>query len=74
MTWKSNGLNQKITPEMMYLIEALKVEGYWSIKHRGGEIQNKNVPLISYFEKILSDFKVKTSKRILMKIKPTPLR
>lgn len=71
MTWKSNGLNQKITPEMMYFIEALKVEGYWSIDHHSGEIQNKNVPLILYFEKILSDFKVKTSKRILMKIKPT---
>lgn len=62
--------NFELTPEFIYFIEALKVEGYWSLKHRTISIQNKNLPFLKYIETILKNLKINVSKRILVKIKP----
>ncbi len=57
------------TPELIYLIEALKTEGDWSIKNRSGRIQNKNLPFLRYIECILRSLNLKYSKKILLKVK-----
>jgi len=68
MAWKLHGF--EITPELAYLIEALKVEGYWTTEHRRGEIQNKNLALLFYIEDLLKRVGVNTKKSLLIKIKP----
>ena len=67
MTWKY--LGYEITPELIYLIEALKVEGYWSVKNRECSIQNKNIPFLRRIENLLQNLDIKPSKRICVKIK-----
>lgn len=69
MTWTF--LISKIEPELLYLIEAFKVEGYWSLIHREASIQNKNMRLLNNIENILSKYKINFTKRLLIKIKPT---
>ena len=46
--------NQPITinKDTVYLIEALKVEGYWSSRNFTLVIQNKNLPLLKHIEEI----------------------
>ena len=61
--------NYKLTPELIYLIETLKVEGYWSCKHYTACIQNKNIPFLNYLEEILRELDLKIYKRILMRNK-----
>jgi len=60
----------KLTPEFIYLIEAIKVEGYWSQKNYTLTIQNKNLPFLRRIETLVKDLDIKPSKRILLKIKP----
>ena len=62
--------NFELTPEFMYLIEALKVEGYWSLKSYTLTIQNKNLPFLRYIESIVKKLSMKIYKRTLVKIKP----
>jgi len=63
--------NNILTPEMIYFIEALKVEGCWSLKYSNWDIQNKNLPFIENIEKILKkNFKSQIFKKILVKIEP----
>lgn len=41
MTWKLLGYD--LTPDLVYLAETMKVEGYWSLKYRNAVIQNKDL-------------------------------
>lgn len=69
MTWKYPGSKLELNEELAYLIEALKVEGWWSTKGLQASIQNKNLPLLAKVEQILKNYKVSFSKRVLIKIK-----
>lgn len=60
----------KLNPEFIYLIEAIKVEAYWSPKNYTLSIQNKNLPFLKRIEKIVKNLGINPSKRILLKIKP----
>lgn len=59
----------KPTPELIYLIEAMKTDGYWSIERREGSIQNKNLPFLAHIEDILKKHKINYQKRLLVKVK-----
>ena len=59
---------EKITPELIYLAESFRVEGYWSIKHKEAAIQNKNLSYLDNIEKLLNDYKIKPIKRTLVKV------
>jgi len=62
--------NLTLDEDMIYLIETLKVEGYWSTKNYTLTLQNKNIPLLNHVCEILNKkFKITPSKRILLKIK-----
>ena len=66
-------LGYKLTTDLLYLIEALKVEGYWSVKNHECSIQNKNLPFLRHIEYILKSHDIKYCKRIYVKIKlPKP--
>ena len=55
---------------MIYLIESLKVEGYWSTKSYTLTLQNKNIPFLNHIEELVRDLGIIIpSKRILLKIK-----
>ena len=58
-----------INEETIYLMEAMKVEGYWKTKSYTLTIQNKDLPLLNHIEKIAMSLGVKPSKRILLKIR-----
>ena len=47
-------LGYDLTENLIYLIECLKVEGYWSLKNYECSIQNKNLPFLRHIEKLLS--------------------
>lgn len=64
----------KLSPEMCYLIEAIKTEGYLSLKHQEASITNKDIGLIKYIENILIKNKVHPKKRFVIKIKPEDQR
>ena len=64
----------KLNTDILYLIEALKVEGYWSLKHMEGAIQNKDLALLRYIERILKDLNIRSKKRILVKIRDNDFR
>jgi hypothetical protein len=68
MTWKLHGL--KTNADFFYLLEALKVEGYWSTKHREALIDNKNLPFMRNIERILKDIGISCTKRFIIKIQP----
>lgn len=59
----------KITPEIVYLIESLRTDGYYSLKNREAGIQNKNLPFLRYIEDILKQNKINFGKRLLIKVK-----
>lgn len=59
----------KITPEIVYLIETLRTDGYYSLKNREAEIQNKNLPFLIYIENTLKQNKINYGKRLLIKVK-----
>ena len=59
----------KLSPDFIYLIEAIKVEGYWSYKTFTLTIQNKNLPFLRRVENITKSLGIKPSKRVLLKIK-----
>lgn len=62
--------NLTLDEDMLYLIETLKVEGYWSTKNYTLTLQNKNIPLLNHIEEILKKRGlVIPSKRILLKIR-----
>jgi len=62
--------NLTLDEDMLYLIETLKVEGYWSTKSYTLTLQNKNIPLLNRIEEILKKRGlIVPSKRILLKIK-----
>lgn len=58
-----------INEETVYLMEAMKVEGYWQTKSYTLTFQNKNLPLLNHIEKIAKNLGVKPSRRILLKIR-----
>jgi len=56
--------------DMLYLIETLKVEAYWSTKSYTLTLQNKNIPLLNHIEEILKKKRIIIpSKRILLKVR-----
>ena len=59
----------KLNEDLIYLAEALKVEGYWSSKSFSLALQNKDIPFLNHIEKIVENLSIKISKRILLKIK-----
>jgi len=60
----------KLDEDRVYLIETLKIEGYWSTKNYTLTLQNKNIPLLNHIEELLKKKGlVIPSKRILLKIK-----
>ncbi|MEA3248084.1 MAG: LAGLIDADG family homing endonuclease [Nanoarchaeota archaeon] len=59
----------ELNKEMVYLIETLKVESYWSKKNFTLTLQNKDIPLLNHIEKIVNNLGIKVSKRILLKIR-----
>ena len=59
----------KLNPDFIYLIEVIKVEGYWSYKNFALTIQNKNLPFLRRVENIAKSLGIKISKRVLLKIK-----
>ncbi len=61
----------KLTPDLVYLIEALKVEGSWCLGNSSFCIQNKNLPFLEKIQCIVRKLGMNVSKRILIKIKPT---
>jgi len=62
--------NLTLDEDMLYLIETLKVEGYWSTKNYTLTLQNKNIPLLNHIEEILKKRGlIVPSKRILLKIR-----
>jgi hypothetical protein len=60
-----------LNEEMIYLIETLKVEGYWSRKYFTLTLQNKNIPLLNRIEEIVNKLNlgINVSKRVLLKIR-----
>lgn len=63
-------LTLKTDSDLIYLLEALKVEGYWSLKNMDASIQNKNILFLKHIERILKKYNINFSKRLLIKIKP----
>lgn len=62
-------LGYDLTPDLIYLIEALKVEGYWSVKNHECSIQNKNLEFLRKINQILKMHGVNAHKRIYVKVK-----
>lgn len=58
-----------INKDTVYLIEALKVEGYWSSKSFTLTIQNKDIPFLNNIESLAKNLEFKVGKRILLKIR-----
>jgi len=58
-----------LNEDMIYLIETLKVEGYWSSKTFTLTLQNKDIPLLTHIEEIVKNLKLNFYKRILLKIR-----
>ncbi len=58
-----------LTPELIYLIEALKVEGWWSLTHPSLCIQNKNLPFLRQIAIIVENLGIPVHKRMLIKMK-----
>ncbi len=61
--------NFELNEDMIYLIETLKVESYWSKNNFTLTLQNKNIPLLNNIERIVKELGIKISKRILLKIR-----
>ena len=59
----------ELNEDMIYLIETLKVEGYWSKKAFSLCLQNKDIPLLNNIERIVKELGLNISKRILLKIR-----
>lgn len=59
----------KINEDTAYLLETLKVEGYWSSKSFTVTLQNKDIPFLNHIEKITNNLGVNIGKRILLKIR-----
>jgi len=61
--------NFELNENMIYLIETLKVEGYWSRKSFTLSLQNKDIPLLNHIENIVKNLGINISKRLLLKIR-----
>ncbi len=61
--------NFELNEDMIYLVETLKVEGYWSRKSFTLTLQNKDIPLLNNIERIVKNLKLKINKRLLLKIR-----
>lgn len=59
----------KLDKDMIYLIETLKVEGYWSKKHFTLTLQNKDMELLNNIERIVRNLGINISKRLLLKVR-----
>lgn len=59
----------ELNKDTVYLIEALKIEGYWSSKNFTLTIQNKNIPFLNHIEKIIKYIDIMPQKRILLKVR-----
>jgi hypothetical protein len=59
----------ELNEDMVYLIETLKVEGYWSRKLFTLILQNKDIPLLNNIERIVKSLNINISKRLLLKIR-----
>lgn len=61
----------KLTPDLIYLIETIKVEGYWSLENFSLCIQNKNLAFLKRIEDIIrKEIGCNITKLITVKIKP----
>jgi len=61
--------NFELNEDMIYLIETLKVESYWSKKNFTLTLQNKDIPLLNNIERIVKNLGLNISKRVLLKIR-----
>jgi hypothetical protein len=61
--------NFEINEGLIYLAEAMKVEGYWSSKSFTLTIQNKDISFINHIENIVKKLNLNTHKRLLIKIR-----
>lgn len=61
--------DSEITPELIYLAESLRTDGYWSIKSGAGAFQNKDRLYLTKIEELLNSFGINVIKRLLIKIK-----
>lgn len=61
--------NFKLNEDMIYLIETLKVESYWSKKSFTISLQNKDLPFLNNIERIVKNLGIKIHKRLLLKIR-----
>lgn len=61
--------NFELNEDMIYLIESLKVEGYWSKKSFTISLQNKDLSFLNNIERIIKNLGMKVHKRLLLKIK-----
>ena len=59
----------ELNPDLVYLIESLKVEGYWNPSQYTATICNKNLPFLKRLESIIKRIGIKPYKRILIKVK-----
>lgn len=59
----------ELNEDMIYLIETLKVEGYWSRKSFTLSLQNKDIHLLNHIEGIVKNLGINISKRLLLKIR-----
>jgi len=59
----------ELNKEMIYLVETLKVEGYWSSKSFTLTLQNKDILLLNRIEEIVKNLGLNISKRLLLKIR-----
>lgn len=62
-------LGFEMNNEMIYLIETLKVESYWSLKNFTLTLQNKDIRLLNNIEKIVNSLGIKVGKRVLLKVR-----
>jgi hypothetical protein len=62
--------NLTLDEDMLYLIETLKVEGYWSTRNYTLTLQNKDIPFLNHIEELTKKIGIIIpTKRILIKIK-----
>ena len=61
--------NFTLDEDMIYLIETLKVESYWSKDNFTLTLQNKDIHLLNNIERIVKNLNINVGKRLLLKIR-----
>ncbi len=65
----SLGKEIELTEKTSYLLEVLKVEGYYNFNNNSLSLQNKNLPFLRRIEEIVTELGMNISKRLLIKIR-----